>query len=270
MESKKEQYVLRRLIKLGLSENLDDPSVLDNYSDLKPYDHINRLNGSHWDVVTCNLSTEDLVALIKALAICERDFDWLGGSVSSVIWTFRELEKRDSNVSNSVADWILFRTKNPYVPFGNQNHGATSLSEYNGHRERIQSYQNEIAMLAKEHRIKRSIQRKKSANARNSDFRKEFIEQLSKKSLKDQLINLANDQEYSVEFYPTRMANYSKTNFLKNLDEKLVNALLEKLKGKHKGPWGRLKRNLLDFYRMKNKSHSTPWDIKHRKDFNVK
>ena len=189
--------------------------------------------------------------------------------MSAVIWTYREVKRRNQNVANELADWVLQKTHNPYVPFGSQNHGARSFSEYqnllNKHQNKInkgihnQKESEEYAVKSKE---KRKSQREYSSIHRNTEVREEFIKLLSKKDITEQLIQLAGDEKYSVEFYPTQLANQAKPEFLKTLDEKLLIALLQKLKGKHKGPWGKFKRNLLDIYREKHGWRATPWDRK--------
>ena len=112
------QHIINRLIELGGELSLDDEIVTNKYNDLRREDSINRLYWRDWDEVTRDLNTENLAALIKALTMCERCFGWQGSSVSSVIWTFRELRRRDTVQSEEIAKWVLERTNNEYVPFG--------------------------------------------------------------------------------------------------------------------------------------------------------
>ena len=72
-----------------------------------------------------------VVALIKCLTIAEQVYDgWKAGSVSPVIWLFKNLSSREPEFSNSVADWVLANTENDYLPFGTMNLGAKSLIEF--------------------------------------------------------------------------------------------------------------------------------------------
>ena len=254
------------LIEIGESPN-NDSAIINLLRPIKHQDFINRLHGDKWKKISRDLATTELIALVRGLTLAEKLLRWSGGSVSAIIWTFREVESRDYEAAQKLADWVLRRTNNPYVPFGGQNHGAKSLSDYRLlstiHRNKISEgikKQEESEKISEEFKLKRKYQRNKSAKHRNSEIRKDFIKRLLQKDLTEQLKQLANDQKYSVEFYPTRIANQAKLDFLKTLDEKLQNALLEKLKGKHKGPWGKLKRNLLDIYRSEKRLRPTPWD----------
>jgi len=121
--------VIKRLIDIGncsLNLDLDESQI----KDLKIYDKINRLHWNEWYSIADKLNVMDLANLIRGLTIAEKIFNWTGGSVSAVIWTFRSLQNRDIELANTLADWILKKTNNPWVPFGTQNHGAKSLDEY--------------------------------------------------------------------------------------------------------------------------------------------
>jgi len=168
-----------------------------------------------------------------------------------------------------LADWVFRNTNNPFLPFGDHNFNAKSLAEYQSRYSRHRKIINEGLRIQKEsetraakERIIRERQRKKSAEYRNTEIRKKFIEELSKKTLLEQLIQLSQDQEYSVQFYPTKIARQSRLSLLMDLDEELRMALLKKLKGKHKGPWGNLKRDLVYLYQLKNGWRASPWDRK--------
>lgn len=125
-----EPWIINTLITAG---SLPDPEGLEALAlleNIRDKDEINNLHWSDWDLVTQTLETEDLISLIRALTVAEHRFSWTGGSVSAVIWTFRDLEKRQHKQSDLLADWILHRTSNPYEPFGRNNKGAKSLDEY--------------------------------------------------------------------------------------------------------------------------------------------
>jgi len=110
--------IIERLIAMGNVDDLDSISITERFSDLAEHDEINRLHWKDWNNATTNLKTEDLVALLKALTICELRFKWIGGSVSAVIWVYKELERRDLDLSKELYDWIVERTENPYAPTG--------------------------------------------------------------------------------------------------------------------------------------------------------
>ena len=135
--------------------------------------------------ITQPMQTDDLVALTKGLTLAEKHHGWIGGSVAAVIWTFRELQRRDSTLADEVANWILPRTSNPYVPYGCQNHQARSIEEYRKatqwRTERIHAgLADEKASedRAKAERVKRSEQRKRSSKERDGEVRKRLIAEL--------------------------------------------------------------------------------------------
>ncbi len=118
-----EPELIQRLIVIGNAESPHEGNPEGLLDSVGPLDHINRLHWREWDLVTQALPNDDLVALVKGLTLAELHHRWSGGSVSSVIWTFREVQRRGPELSEALADWILSRTRNPYVPFGTHNHG---------------------------------------------------------------------------------------------------------------------------------------------------
>lgn len=102
---------------MGSVSNLDDPKTLEDFVDLKDKGE-EVLYGLSRDI-TAGFTTEHIAALVKAMTIAEDSWRWIGGSVSPIIRVFEELEKRDADLSNQVAEWIVRRSKfNTYVPFG--------------------------------------------------------------------------------------------------------------------------------------------------------
>jgi hypothetical protein len=89
-----------------------------------------RLAPHHWGEVTGALNPSELAALIMALTAIERRYpNCRAGSVSPVIWLFRQLSKRSDSDLSELADWVLANTDNPYLPFGSFNYKAQSVSE---------------------------------------------------------------------------------------------------------------------------------------------
>ena len=67
---------------------------------------------------------------MQALTIAEVIFDgWTAGSVSLVIWTFRVFQSKFADEADVLADWVLSRTINEYLPYGTYTFGSRSLSE---------------------------------------------------------------------------------------------------------------------------------------------
>ena len=243
--------VVEILIKIGRSPELTT-KTRKLLKAVKFHDAIDRLGWDEWDEVTQPMATDDLVALIKGLTVAEKYHKWSGGSVSAVIWTFRELQRRNRDLSEQLTDWILPRTENSYVPFGSQNHGATSYREFTemeclqglmrtaGEKERILAEKE-----AREQRAVRKKQRHRSTKHRNSAIREKMIQELRKLPVEEQLKQIAAGTRYSVTFYPTLCAGQARQEILESLDGEIRLKLLEKMKGKHRGPWGKLKKRLL-------------------------
>src|SRR5882672_11050230 len=101
--------LITRIVELGRRPDLDSPGVLQDFSDLRDHDWINRLHWKTWDVALANLATDDIVALAKALSTMEEGWHWDGGSVAAVIWVHRNLQQRDSRRAKYVARWITKR-----------------------------------------------------------------------------------------------------------------------------------------------------------------
>jgi hypothetical protein len=69
---------------------------------------------------------------VRSLTIAEVILDgWTAGSVSPVIWTFRVFQSKFADKADVLADWVLPRTVNQYLPYGKHNFGARSLSQLN-------------------------------------------------------------------------------------------------------------------------------------------
>lgn len=125
-------HVLDRLVRCG---HADDPVAalhrLFTDRELQEYSYVTRLRPEPWLLAADALGEADLVALIRTLTLAERDVrDWNAGSVSPIIWLYRVLLGRcDLADADALADWILTRSQNPYLPFGTNNHGARSLQQ---------------------------------------------------------------------------------------------------------------------------------------------
>ncbi len=253
--------VVRILIEIGTTG--DPKANADHLEALKPYDSINREHWTAWNAVTDAISTEDLVALTRGLTLAESGNGWIGGSVAAAIWTFRQVEKRDPTLADELANWVLPRTLNPWVPYGRQNHGARSVEHFRREEQRraeqisfgIAEEQKGKGMAEAE-RQARKAQRERSARERNSDIRESFISALNRLTIEEQLLRLASDEAYSVEFYPTCIAESATEAVIKSLNDETRITLWKKLKGKKRGPWRTFKRRLLSTF-----SYS-PWDRK--------
>jgi len=125
------EMLLRRLIEAGKANDFSQISSVLTLQEQHDFGYIMRLRPESWFSVAEKLSKEDMVALIKCLTITESIYDdWKAGSVSPVIWLFKNLSSREPELSNNVADWVLANTDNDYLPFGTMNLGAKSLIQF--------------------------------------------------------------------------------------------------------------------------------------------
>ena len=124
------ETLIPTLINAGRAPDILQISTLLTPQEQREFGFIMRVRPEPWSWIAEDLSTEELIALIKCLTIAESVYDnWMAGSVSPVIWLFRHLSSREPEVSNDVADWVLANTHNPYIPFGSDNFGARSTIE---------------------------------------------------------------------------------------------------------------------------------------------
>jgi len=219
---------------------------------VEPYDEINRLGWETWDAITKKMSMDDLIALIKGLTLAEELHNWCGGSVSAVIWTYRTLQRRDSKLATQLGNWILPRTSNCYIPFGGNNFGAHSIEDYGERKvthQRIKACKARervcIEKRAEDERMIRAAQRKRSHQDRNTEKRRKLKEEIEALPIEEQLRRIAEDTTYAVNFYPTACAGKATYEIIDDLDQEIKLKLVERMKGKFKGPWSKFKARLL-------------------------
>jgi hypothetical protein len=194
------------------------------------------------------MSTEDLAALIKGLTVAEKQFHWAGGSVAAAIWVFRELQKRDSGLSRVVADWILVRTNNPYLPFGSHNRHARSVDEYEAwaecaariaEKDRLKQKEEAASRAARRALRRADAERRQIEGARASQIRRDFLVDFMAKSPLERLVLIAEDAEHPVDYYPPECADVD-PEVLVALDPSARQKLVERISARRRGPWKRL------------------------------
>ena len=109
------------LIDAGADLDVDMPFALDRLEVFRSWSDINVIHWSAWDPVAEGLTLSDLTLVIQMLTVLEREFQWSGGSVSSVIWLLRGLRQREPRVAALLADWVVLRTNNDYLPDGHHS-----------------------------------------------------------------------------------------------------------------------------------------------------
>lgn len=107
--------LIRRYIKMGSSPYIDEPDKIPHIQRMRYLD-LDRVGPQGWEMISEGLETDELVALIKGLTVAEVYNHWTCISVSPVIFTFRELTKRDKALSKQLCSWVNARMDNPYFP----------------------------------------------------------------------------------------------------------------------------------------------------------
>ena len=111
------QQNINKLLEAGKLED-DDKHMVSVLMSLKHLQSFNCGRPKQWTEIAQGLNIPDLIALNKGLTRAEFYHNWPGGSAAAVIWTFRVFEARCPEEVNHMADWILQRTKNSYLPYG--------------------------------------------------------------------------------------------------------------------------------------------------------
>jgi hypothetical protein len=215
---------------------------------LKDHDWINRTGRDLWEAAAGGLATQEVIALIKGLVVTEHGLNWIGGSVAAAIWVFHELQRRDPALAAEMADWVLARTRNPYLPFGCPNYGATSLEEFRrldeGYEARCQARGERHLQEKAELSAKATNRREKCAHSKTlhaqghvaADVRRELIDKLSLLSAVQRLEAVASDPVRPSGFYPETWASLTQEE-LASLSGDLRQRLLMKLSEQRVGPW---------------------------------
>ena len=243
------------LIEWGRLSTLDEDASETLRQRVFPEDAINRMGRDWWRETCENLNDEQLECLIRGLTLAERDFKWSGGSVAGVIWIFGLLMDRTGPIINlgfslseqaeSLAEWILKNSDNPYLPFGSHRGGATSVTGYyNGKKAkverqraiRINEQQAKIARLEENAELARD--REKEGKERNRK-RNDYLRKIEQKPLQERLEILVSDATRPVDFYPNGYAS-EVTEQLESLPKQLLIDLRKKLDRRNRKPWGKL------------------------------
>ena len=125
--------------------------------------------------------------------------------------------------------------------------GTRSITEYRTALARPRPIAQGLRFRADEER--RSAEwrqiRARAAKLHSTATRVEFQRRLDSLPITEQLKQLAIDDTYPVEFYPTHLAYGATDDILSHIDHHFRFGLLLKLKGNLMGPWAIFKRRLL-------------------------
>ncbi len=113
-------------------------------------------------------SIEDLIFLFKGLVLCERDFEWIGGSAASNIPIFRKIKLHPFMQNNpdkleELIDWSFKnRGNNGYTPFGTYKYTRCKSVEDMKRFDREKAERYRAHVLAMEKREKVNSQKKET------------------------------------------------------------------------------------------------------------
>jgi len=238
--------LLKKYIEIGSSEDFDVLKILFAESEVERQGEIMR-QGVDWYDVAALLKDSEIVALIKTFTVAEKILPgWEAGSVSPVIWLYRKLKERNYPKIDDFTDWILVHTNNGYVPF--TNFGAKSLEELERRRHQYELRKTEVQRREDERKQAGVVKRQRkvvSYRLRIENQKKEkgqrlaILNKLQKMTPAERLNYIANDDEYSILFYPDQYANVNDS-VLNSLDSQIILKLIEKIGARKKGAWKRL------------------------------
>jgi len=237
--------VVNDLIVLGSLE--DSPSAKrDQLLDrLKPFERVNCLGWDRWNEVADRLPETELGNLVRGLTTAELELHWCGGSVAGVIWVYRHYETRFPDRAEELADWVLARSENPYVPFGRMRAGARSVAEFKSYlsaKARRHDESEQEQEDARQHKRIRAAVRRRLAQERrvlqaaHSRAHAELIAQLQEVPAKERLEHIAWDDLHSLAFYPASFAKVERRT-LEQLDAGSRKRLVDKIAARRKGAW---------------------------------
>ena len=243
----------QRLIDLGrnydgTNSDLRDKELLEK---ARPFHLIDR--GRFWgedpDFDYQVLSIEEQICLIKGLIIGRKELWGENFSVSATTNLLIGLKERDYDKWERTANWVLKNSLNPRVHLGwGELYGADSVKEFLFRRAWAEVVYAEGLYRGAEEEQELELRKKQKTEShllRNTTFRNDLIRQLSHLTISQQLRRIADDDDHAVQLYPTLIAGRATTDVIQQLDLKTCEKLIQKLKGRHKGPWARLRRRLI-------------------------
>ena len=185
---------------------------------------------------------------MRGLTAAELEFHWCGGSVAGVIWVYRHYETLFPDRADELADWVLARSENPYVPFGRMRAGARSVAEFKSYlsaKARRHDESEQEQEDARQHKRIRAAVRKRLAQERrvlqaaHSRAHAEMTAALEGLPAKERLEHMAWDDLHSLAFFPASFAKVDRQT-LEQLDAGTRKRLLDKAAARRNGVWKKL------------------------------
>jgi hypothetical protein len=236
------------LLAAGQHLNLDRPETLGTLERFHRWYEIN-IRRQNWDGVVERLALSELILLTQMLTVLEREFQWSGGSVSIVISLMQNLRSREPRIAALLADWVVQRTNNPYLPFGRQG-WIISRPQVNlrAARDEAARYSAETCERWEAQRLARlEGERQAKALATEAEEAKALYitgaQAAGQRTSVDLLRYVALDRNHHIEFFPKAWARVSRDDLLQR-DPGVRAALAERLGRMRSVTWRRLCKRL--------------------------
>lgn len=242
--------LLARLVSIGRRAAFDEfQEFLTDFPQVRSGQFM-RQPFQEWYEIARRFSRDDVIALIRALTVAERDLpSFCCGSVSPVISLYRSLLDATDDDFGELRDWILAHTRNPYLPFGSMRYRPSSLSEY--HR---QTAEHEACRRAREKAEQEALAVRRTARQKQWDqqqktrihvrqSRAALIESLRSLPPIERLAHIVADMAHQVSFYPAEWSALD-SDTVQSLPPQLRSAAIQRLAGRRSGPWKKLRKQL--------------------------
>ena len=234
---------LNILIQIGNSDTESEREAL--LIQVKRWDAINRLHWNSWYDVIESMDEDAHEALAKGLVMAEETHRWCGGSVAAAIWVYRSFARKFPLQAESLAEWMLAHSTNPWVPFGSDRGSARTLQEHRDQLERNATRREQRAKevrasedlkAMKEHDRQKLASHRESIQMTASQARADLISELKRLPVKERLEQMARDDRHPLSFYPVELVE-SAANPLSELDQETKNKLMVRAASIPRGPW---------------------------------
>ena len=247
--------IVKVLRNIGRAVEISNAVAPEMLTEIRGKSEINRKRPEFWRSAVQDLTDDDVASVARGLTYVELHLSWAGGSVSGVIWLFKELVKRvaSRDLLDELSFWILLNTKNPYNPFGTQiSLGAKNYSEYL-ELSALRSIQiarcierdKQLEAEAAEARATRSAMAAAGNRARRSTEHTALLDALNSLPTDEKLKRIASHPNYPPQFFPTCIADAADQRVIDALPVDVRIELGRRLKGKRRGPWGNFKKRLV-------------------------
>jgi hypothetical protein len=235
---------------------LDTPEAIGRLEPFQGWDDINGIGWQDWDRVAERLTLPDLILLTQMLTVLEREFHWLGGSVSSVIWLLQGIKRREPRIAALLADWVAPRTNNDYLSFGKHS-SLKERIESRKPRVNLRAARDDAARHYAENRERREAQKAADLEGERQtetlateaeEAKTAYItgaQTAVQRTPFDLFRYVAFDTKHMLEFFPTAWARVSRDDLLQ-LNSSSRAALAERLGSTSSVTWKCLYKRLIE------------------------